>query len=75
MARYKDSNWNLPDPQVQTWEQAQVAVLMDIRDELKMLNTLLHCHNFTGMPAILRRIDRRLMSAGAKVKGGRKEKS
>lgn len=57
--RFKDCNW-LFDPaqngSIQTWEQAQVAVLMDIRDELKTLNALLHCHNFTSIPTILRGI-------------------
>lgn len=43
-----------------SYEAAQLTVLMDIRDELQRLNELLHCHNFTGLPAVLRRIDRRL---------------
>lgn len=38
----------------------QLAVLMDIRDELQKLNSLLHCHNFTSLPQVLRRMDRRL---------------
>jgi hypothetical protein len=48
--RHKDRIWRLPDP-VKTWEEAQVAVLMDIRDELKALlaemrsiNTKLGCY-------------------------------
>lgn len=39
-------------------DQAQLAVLMDIRRELKRMNRLLHCPNFTGIPATLRRISR-----------------
>lgn len=35
-----------------------VAVLMDIRDELQRLNTLLHCRNFTDIPVRLRAIQR-----------------
>ena len=59
MARHKDSSWSLPE-QVVNWEQAGVAVLMDIRDELKTLNRLLHCQNFIAIPRKLDRIDKRL---------------
>lgn len=38
MARYKDIDWNLDDCSA---EVAQIAVLMDIRDELKRLNSLI----------------------------------
>jgi hypothetical protein len=48
MARHKDANWNLHDPP--TIEGAAVAVLMDIRDELKELNRLLRCPNFQRIP-------------------------
>lgn len=49
MARHKDIGWNVPE-QPQTWEQVQVSVLMDIRDELKRLNSLLQCPNFVAVP-------------------------
>ena len=39
-------------------EAAQLAVLMDLRDELQTLNNLLGCPNFTQIPAILRDIRR-----------------
>lgn len=52
MARHKDTNWNLPD-RVETWEQAQVALLMDIRSELKALNSTLSCYNFLRIPRVL----------------------
>lgn len=54
MARYKDSDWNLPDSL--SWGQVEVAVLMDIRDELKRLNSLLRCPNFIGIPFRLEQI-------------------
>jgi len=41
-----------------SWDGRQLAVLMDIRDELKRLNTLLHCSNFTAIPGELRAIRR-----------------
>jgi hypothetical protein len=38
------------------WRDGQIAIviLCDIRRELKKLNTLLHCSNFTDIPPILR---------------------
>lgn len=39
-----------------TWEQVHVAVLMDIRRELRRLNSLLHCPNATAIPQTLREI-------------------
>jgi hypothetical protein len=39
-----------------TYDGCQLAVLCAIRDELKQLNALLHCSNFTGIPATLRSI-------------------
>lgn len=48
-----------------SFEGAQLAVLMDIRDELQALNRLLNCQNFLGMPRTLKRIDKRL---GTKLK-------
>lgn len=63
--RRKDINWRIhtnmdgSSPN----SDAQLAVLMDIRDELKQqslelrkLNNLLHCRNFTAIPDILRTI-------------------
>ena len=37
---------------------AQLATLMDIRDELKLLNSTLRCPNFLEVPSILRQIRR-----------------
>jgi hypothetical protein len=59
MARRKDVNWSIPEQgQTLNIEQAQLAVLMDLRDELQKLNALLHCHNFTNIPNVLRAIRR-----------------
>lgn len=60
MARHKDAQWSLPEGKVETWEQASVAVLMDIRDELKTLNALLRCPNFIAIPQKLDAIRRKL---------------
>lgn len=57
--RKKDVNWNAADADGSiTWDRVPVAILMDIRDELKKLNALLHCHNFTDIPHKLERIKR-----------------
>jgi hypothetical protein len=67
--RRKDYDWNTGNPgTVMTWEGAQLAVLMDIRDELKKLNTLLHCYNFTTIPATLRGIRAKLPTRRRKAK-------
>lgn len=55
MPRFKDREWNLThsvhnDDQIYSWDLVPIAVLMDIRDELKQLNRLLHCPNFTSIP-------------------------
>jgi hypothetical protein len=54
MARCKDFDWNLSD--TPSWDRTHAAILMDIRDELKSLNALLHCHNFVAIPHTLKRI-------------------
>lgn len=41
-------------------EEVTHALLMDIREELRALNRLLSCPNFTEMPATLRTIAKRL---------------
>ena len=61
MARFKDGNWNLEatgNGCIKTWEQAGIAVLMDIRDELKALNGIIGCRNVMDVPQILREIRR-----------------
>lgn len=50
--RFKDNAWTVRENADRTvsYEGAQLAVLLDIRDELKSLNRLLNCPNFTGIP-------------------------
>ena len=67
MARHKDTDWNLPEGRIDSWDQAGIAVLMDIRDELQSLNALLHCQRFVGIPTTLASI-RRAMPAKRKAK-------
>jgi hypothetical protein len=56
MSRNKDISWTLPESNNMSYEAAQLAVLMDLRDELKRLNGLLHCSNFLAIPARLEAI-------------------
>lgn len=56
--RKKNINWYVADEDgvTRSTEAAHLAVLMDVRDELKRLNALLHCHNAVEVPNILRTI-------------------
>lgn len=68
---HKDTIWNVPPGSVNL-DQAQLAVLMDIRDELKSIRKRLDCDSTVMMPVFLtklaraaERIDKRL---GTKIK-------
>ena len=50
MTRYKNAEWNCGNHEVQSVAHAQLAVLMDIRDELQALNRIFQCHNFLAIP-------------------------
>lgn len=57
--RHKDVQWLVADENGVVYNgvnAATLAVLMDLRDELKRLNAVLTCPNFIGIPAILRQI-------------------
>lgn len=67
MARLKDMNWNLTAAPSTPMDHTKLALLMDLRDELKENNELqrrilavLECNNTRLIPAYLKRIDRRL---------------
>lgn len=51
--RHKDANWTFPtteDGSLEDWKYVPMALLMDIRDELKQLNRVFACHNFVSIP-------------------------
>lgn len=52
---YTDKGWQGPWT-MHVYMAMQLAVLMDVRDELQRLNILLHCRNATEIPLILREI-------------------
>jgi hypothetical protein len=58
--RHKNVRWTVhTNAEGRTsYEGAQLAVLMDIRDELQTLNRLLGCANAVAIPEILRGIRR-----------------
>ena len=68
--RSKDWTWNIdPKPDgTYCFDAASLAVLMDLRDELKRLNMLLHCHNFIAIPGILRDVRRNTTKPKRKAK-------
>lgn len=63
--RRKDLTWNTGDGGV-TWDGAKLAVLMDIRDELKRMNAVLYCPNFTDIPRKLEAIRKNTTKPRAK---------
>lgn len=69
--RRKDAQWLVGDAdgQVVSWDEVQVAILMDIRDELKRLNAVLHCGNFLDIPRKLDRIERNTKKKRRRVVG------
>lgn len=63
MARHKDVTINLPETNAdgtRGWDSIKVGLLMDIRDELKELNSQLRCHRIQRMFSTIERVDRRL---------------
>ena len=60
----KDVEWDVVNEngKVPTWEHASIAVLMDIRRELRTLNRLLGCANFNAIPHVLRNIEKNTKS-------------
>lgn len=70
MARFKDVDWGVcaaehDQNQARTWNDVKLAVLMDLRDELKESRDLLRrlvstfeCPNAQAIPTILRSIRR-----------------
>lgn len=60
MRRDKDTEWGVLNSagKAHSWEAVIVSVLMDLRDELKRLNSAIYCHNFQRIPTTLRGIQR-----------------
>lgn len=67
-------DWKLPEGQngaLLDWQKVELAVLMDIRDELKQLNATLGCYRVARMSDDIHRIDRRLQKHMPLPKGRR----
>lgn len=56
MARWKNQSWDMAADDHPTYDMAQLATLMDIRDELQTLNAVFRCHNALVIPELLRAI-------------------
>lgn len=58
MRKTKDWEWTVAPNALGNYDypQAQLSVLMDIRDEMKRMNDILHCSNFIDIPRKLDRI-------------------
>lgn len=73
--RGKDHEWDIYDSTGNTqWDKVPIAVLQDIRDELKSLNRLLGCNNFTNIPWTLRSINSHAEKIGRNTAKKRKKK-
>jgi hypothetical protein len=59
--RHKNAQWNIRASADNTvhWDGVQVAVLMDIRDELQTLNATLGCYRVRDMADAMIRMERR----------------
>lgn len=74
MRKHKDVEWTLPTSDggaLTDWQKVEIAVLMDIRDELKELNATLSCYRVRRMSDDINRIDRRLQKRMPLSKGRR----
>lgn len=59
--RFKDRDWALPvnvSGNIETWDAVKLALLMDIRDELRTLTGIFRCPNFLAIPKTLHAIKR-----------------
>lgn len=56
----KNVDWDALDEKgnAPSWERAGIAVLMDIRREMRALNGLLACENFLSIPHSLVKIEK-----------------
>lgn len=56
----RNMEWDIHINDDGTWpsEKVTIALLVDLRAELRRLNTLLHCSNFIDIPHKLERIKR-----------------
>lgn len=75
--RFKDVKWNLAndlrDYQIREHDDAILAVLMDLRDELKKLNLVFECHRFQRIPTVLDQIAANTTKRAYKKKDGQKD--
>ncbi len=62
--RQKNGDWAVLDEKgnwyTGSYDGLQLAVLMDLRDELQRLNGLLNCPRFMSIPTTLKTISRKL---------------
>jgi len=52
---HRNTDWKLPDD-IGSWERVNTALLMDIREELRVLNRRLSCPDFIAIPRTLKAI-------------------
>lgn len=65
--RIRVDEFHTPNDLDTTYEGWQLAMLIQIRNELRKLNALLHCHNTVDIPRKLERIARHTARIKAKL--------
>ena len=73
--RYRNLNWTIDinaDGTIAV-DQVQLAVLMDIRDQLITLNKLIGCPNFVGIPRTLGAIESNTRKMAANTRKPKKK--
>ncbi len=68
----KNNDWETPKDALFTWDHVKIEVLMDIRDELRELNSTLSCFRVRRMSDDINKIDRRLRVHGLQLTKKRK---
>ena len=56
MARHENVSWKLPEGEAPGYDAATLAVLMDLRDELRAIRRILQCPRFQGIPGAIESI-------------------
>ncbi len=72
MRSCENLNWTIEKNGAYSYEQAQLAVLMDIREYLKFIHNILNCQNALEIPHFLKRIERNTRCPSAIKKRGKK---
>lgn len=69
----QNQDWETPADDGFQWIHVQVELLMDIREQLRLLNETLSCYRVRRMSDDINKIDRRLLVNGMRLRKRRKK--